>query len=292
VKIAVFGRKFDKSFESSIKTFFKIFCKKKADIHIFQPFYEFVKTFTNLDICVSNTFESFEQIDNGFDFFFSFGGDGTFLEAVRFVRDKGIPLIGINTGRLGFLANIAKEDILPSLNLLFDGKYKVEKRKLIQLSCEKNPFNDFPYALNEVTVQKKGTSMISVTAFINEEFINTYWTDGLIVSTPTGSTAYSMSVGGPVVVPSCRTVLISPIASHNLSVRPMVVPDDFNMTLKIKSRPENFLVTIDSRTCELPSEIEIFLQPAHFEINMLSPDNNSFYQTMRNKLMWGLDIRN
>jgi NAD+ kinase len=240
MKIAVYGRKFDKTFTSNIAIFFDFLMKKKADVHVYQPFYEYVAKLTNLGNTVS-TFQTHEQITKDFDFFFSFGGDGTFLEAVRYVRDKNIPLIGINTGRLGFLANIAKENISDSLQLLFAGNYTSEKRSLIEYSCANHIFSDFPYALNEVTVQKKDTSMLTITVDINNEYLNTYWTDGLIISTPTGSTAYSMSAGGPILSPTCNNIIISPIASHNLSVRPIVVPDNYIMKLKIESRPANFL---------------------------------------------------
>jgi NAD+ kinase len=188
MKIAVFGRKFDKTFTSNIEVFFDFLMKNNADIHVYQPFHEYVNQLTNLNIPAS-TFQTHEQIKNDFDFFFSFGGDGAFLEAVRFVRDKNIPLIGINTGRLGFLANISKENIFDSLQLLFTKNYTSEKRSLIEYSCANHIFSDFPYALNEVTVQKKDTSMLTITVDINNEYLNTYWTDGLIISTPTGSTA-------------------------------------------------------------------------------------------------------
>jgi NAD+ kinase len=291
VKIAVFGRKFDKSFESGLHTFFDDICKYQAEYYIYEPFYEFLKNTSALSLCVPGTFKSFNEISSDFDFFFSLGGDGTFLEAVSYVRKSGVPIIGINTGRLGFLANIAQEEISDSLKNLFTGNYVIEERNLIAFKMRDNPF-EFPYALNEVTIQKRDTSLITVDVEIDGAFLNSYWTDGLIISTPTGSTAYSMSAGGPIVAPDCRVLIISPIASHNLTVRPIVVNDVYEIKLKVHSRSGQFLATLDSKSCALGPDTEISLKIADFPTRIVRLPNHTFYNTIRKKLMWGADIRN
>jgi len=292
MKIAVFGRKFEKSLETGLLVFFDKLCQFNADIYVHQPFLEFLRNNSYLNVCNYLTFESQEEITKDFDFFFSLGGDGTFLEAVRYVRDKGIPMAGINIGRLGFLANIAQEEIGKSLEDIFSGNYSIEHRSLIEFSSEVNLFSDFPYGLNEVTVQKLNNSLITIETAINGNYLNTYWTDGLIISTPTGSTAYSMSVGGPILSPECRSFIISPIASHNLSVRPIIIPDSFEIILKVHSRSGRVLATIDSKSGDFDSGTEIKLKLADFKILMVQLPNHSFYRTIRKKLMWGADIRN
>ncbi len=292
MKIAVFGRKFDKSFEAGLQIFFDKICRQNAEIHIYEPFLKFLETIPSFNICKPETFKSNKQIEADFDFFFSLGGDGTFLEAVQYVRDSNIPIIGINTGKLGFLANIAQEEINKSLDNIFSGNYSIEERSLIAIATPSNPFDDFPYGLNEVTIQKRDNSLITIDVEINGDFLNTYRTDGLIISTPTGSTAYSMSVGGPILAPDCKAMIISPIASHNLTVRPIVITDVFELKLRVQTRSSKFLVTIDSRSHELSTNIPIIIKLANFKIHMVRLPNHTFYNTIRKKLMWGADIRN
>ncbi len=292
MKIALFGRKFDQVFDEYLQTFLEVITQRGIRVFVFGTFNTFIKDRLNKEFNISGVFTNESEITHDFDFMFSFGGDGTFLEAVNLVRDKKIPIIGINTGRLGFLANICKEEIEQSVNKLFNKQFYIEERRLLQLTCDENPFTDFPYALNEISIQKKGTSMVTVHVYIGEQFLNSYWTDGLIVSTPTGSTAYSMSVGGPIVSPDCKNFIISPIASHNLSVRPIVINDDKEITLKVESRDKSFQVTLDSRHFEIDKEIEIKLKVADFAIKMLQLEGNGFYNTIRNKLLWGIDKRN
>ena len=232
------------------------------------------------------------QIKNDFNFFFSFGGDGTFLEAVRYVRDTKVPILGINTGRLGFFANVAREEISESLDMVLNGSFTIEERSLIHFDSPSNPFVDFPFGLNEFTVQKRDSSLITIDTKINENYLNTYWTDGLIISTPTGSTAYSMSVGGPIVAPDCRALIISPIASHNLTVRPIVITDNNIIKLKIEGRSKHFMATLDSRSFEFDTGTELELSLAAFSISIVKLSGHSFYKTIRKKLMWGADIRN
>ncbi len=292
MKIAVFGRKLEKGFEQGLKVFFDKINQVASEVYIYEPFYEFLKTNSTLNIIPSQTFNSHLQVKSDFNFFFSFGGDGTFLEAVRYVRDTKVPIIGINTGRLGFLANVAQEDISQSIDMLFGGNFTIEERSLIKFDSSSNPFIDFPYGLNEFTVQKRDSSLITIDTKINDSYLNTYWTDGLIISTPTGSTAYSMSVGGPIVAPDCRALIISPIASHNLTVRPIVITDNNIIKLKIEGRSKHFMATLDSHSYEFDTGAELELKLADFSISIVRLTGHSFYKTIRKKLMWGADIRN
>jgi NAD+ kinase len=292
MKIAVFGRKFDQCFGPGLKLFIEKLNKYGAEIHIYKPFSEFLLDNNDINFSKKHFFNDHAQITPDFNFFFSLGGDGTFLDAVTYVRNKGIPIIGINTGRLGFLANIAQEEISGSIDCLMSGNFSIEERSLIQFNAPENPFSDFPYALNDITVQKKDSSLITIDALVDGQELNKYWTDGLITSTPTGSTAYSLSTGGPIVAPDCKALIISPIASHNLTVRPMVITDDREITLKIHSRSGHFMVTLDSRPNEFKSGTEIRLKIANFKVKIARLPNHTFFETIRKKLMWGVDIRN
>jgi len=292
MKIAVFGRKFDAKFENYLNTFLEETSILQASVYFFEPFYEAISSQSEIKFSISGFFNTEIEITTDFNYIFSFGGDGTFLETVNLVRDKNIPIIGINTGRLGFLANISKEEIKESVHKIFNNEFYVEERRLIQFSSENKQFGEFPFALNEVSVQKKGTTMITVHVYVGSRFLNSYWTDGLIISTPTGSTAYSLSVGGPIVSPDCNVFIISPIASHNLSVRPIVINDDNEIRLVIESRDQTFLATLDSQHIELSQGTEIKLKLAPFSIKMIQIEENNFYNTIRNKLLWGIDKRN
>lgn len=226
------------------------------------------------------------------DLVISIGGDGTMLKSVTLVRDSQVPVVGINSGRLGFLANISKNEIDSALMQLFAGEFEYEYRSLIEIVSDTKEFAEFPFALNEITVQKRLSSMVTVRVDIDGEYLSTYLTDGLIVSTPTGSTAYSLSVGGPIVFPSTGVFTVAPIAGHNLSMRPVVVPDTVHIRLQIESRQGSCLVTADNRCVELPSPIELLLRKSDFCFRMVRFGNNTFSNTIRNKLMWGADVRN
>jgi len=291
MKIAIFGKKFDDAFEACLNEFLLLACSDQNEIFIYKPFYDFIAANTCLKIHKPVPFLNHSDLPDSIDFFFTFGGDGTFLDAVKFVRNKNIPLIGINTGRMGFLANIPKNKVSESLHLLFSGKYSVEKRKMIAFDTLDNPFIDFPYGLNEITVQKSNNSLINIYIEVNGIYLHTYYTDGIIISTPTGSTAYSMSAGGPIMTPDCNALIISPIASHNLSVRPIVIPGEFEIKLTIESRNYKFLATIDSQTAEMKSGTVIKLAPAPFTINTIIFHTHHFFNTIRDKLHWGADIR-
>ena len=227
------------------------------------------------------------------DFIFCIGGDGTLLNTLTVVKDAKIPVLGINTGRLGFLSSIAAEEIDHALELLKQGKFEIEQRTLLQLNLENPLFGEVPYALNEVVALKRDTStMVILQVYIDDEFLNTYWADGLIIATPTGSTAYSLSCGGPIVLPDSGNFAITPISPHNLNVRPIVIPDKSVIRIKMDGRSENFLLGLDSRSQIIDAPAEISVEKANFGLHLLRFEHYHFMKTLRNKLNWGLDSRN
>jgi NAD+ kinase len=239
------------------------------------------------------TFNSAADLDDSIDCLISLGGDGTLLDTVTLVQNKGIPVLGINYGRLGFLANIGKEDLHVAIRALANRTYVKEKRTLIHLDANIPIFNNMPYALNEFTLQKKdSSSMIKINTYLNGEFLNTYWADGLIVATPTGSTGYSLSCNGPIVFPDSGSFVITPISPHNLNIRPIVVPDNNIISFDIEGRTDSIICTLDSRRVVVPKEIQLAVKKENFCINLIRLNENNFLQTLRNKLSWGLDKRN
>ena len=293
MKVAIYGRNFEDSFNDSILSLFEILESNKAEIIIYKAFYNFIKSKVKIDIPDINFFTKPEDIKKDFDILLSIGGDGTFLESIIFIKDSKIPIAGINSGRLGFLANISKNEMKSALKKILKKSYSFEERELIQLETENKLFGDYNFALNELTVQKKdSSSMITVHVYSKGKFLNTYWVDGLIISTPTGSTAYSLSAGGPIVVPSAQNFIITPLAPHNLTVRPLVVPNNQELTLKVEGRDKNFLISLDHRYETLTSSIELKIKKAKFTIRMLKHDDRTFFSTLREKLMWGVDKRN
>jgi len=222
------------------------------------------------------------------------GGDGTMLAAVSIIRDSGIPIAGINFGRLGFLANIQKNDIEKALAEILSGNYSIQPRALLSVeTADSDLFQGENFALNDITVFRYDTSsMITVDAKINKELLNSYWADGLIIATPTGSTAYSLSCGGPIIMPGSGNFVITPISPHNLNVRPIVVSDSITLHLKIESRTENFILSCDSKSETLPVDTELIIKKAPFSINLIRLENDSYFSTLREKLLWGIDVRN
>ena len=226
---------------------------------------------------------------------FTIGGDGTFLRAVTYIRSLDIPVLGINTGRLGFLATIQKENIKESIELLIKKEYTVQERTLLQIETSPNTgeFSDLNFALNEITIARRNTtSMIGVKTYLNNEYLTNYWADGLIVSTPTGSTGYSLSCDGPVVLPGSKNLIITPIAPHNLNARPLVISDDTTIQLEVSAREKDYLISLDSRIATVPQNTKIYIQKAPFTIKSILPKNQSFLKTLRGKLLWGEDTRN
>ena len=239
------------------------------------------------------TFNSYTDFITGIDMAISIGGDGTFLKCVSYVRSSGVPILGINTGRLGFLADTNTSDFERTIDRIKEKDYSFQKRSLIQVETEENIFGDRNLALNELAVHKKDTaSMITVEAYLGEEYLNSYWADGLLVGTPTGSTAYSLSCGGPIIYPGCGVHFLTPIAAHNLNVRPVVVPDHIPITLKVIGRDRTFLLTLDSHSKPVKNGTEIRLLKADFTINVVKFSENGFFKTIREKMMWGIDQRN
>ena len=256
-----------------------------------ENFYIFLEKNMRLSSRIE-TFKSYLDLQSNVDLMFSIGGDGTLLKAVTYVRKSNIPIMGINTGRLGFISSISAGQIDDAINDILKKKYSINERILLELKTDKNLFKDKNFALNEVAVSKKDTSsMIRIDAYIQDEFLNTYWADGLVVSTPTGSTGYSLSCGGPIIMPGTNNIIITPNAPHNLNVRPIVVNDDSVIKLKVEDRDQLALVSLDSRSEAFDSGTELIIKKADFKIQLIQPQNNSFTSTIRNKLMWGLDKR-
>ena len=239
-------------------------------------------------------FSSHNDLDSSIDLMITIGGDGTLLRSITFVRDLGIPIIGINTGRLGFLATLNQEILNVELKKILKAEFDVEERSLLEVSIGNNQnFSDFNFALNEVSVGRKNTtSMIEIKTILDGEYLNTYWADGLIVSTPTGSTGYSLSCGGPIMTPSSQTFSITPIAPHNLNARPLVISDEIKIELSVEGREKSHLLSLDSQIISLKNNVKIKIKKANYKIKLASINNNSFYKTLRNKLLWGEDRRN
>lgn len=245
------------------------------------------------DVREVEAFTGSNDLVRDLDFVFSIGGDGTLLETVTFVGNRETPIVGINAGRLGFLAIVQTTEINQALENLFSGNYKVEKRSLIKLISDKDLFQGLNFAVNEFAILKKdSSSMIVVHAFLNGEFLNSYWADGLIVSTPTGSTGYSMSCGGPLVLPESNNFIVTPVSPHNLNVRPLVLPDTCELSFKIEDREKNFLVALDSRSIPVSPTIELKVKKEDFSLMLVSFEGSDFISTIRKKLHWGLDVRN
>jgi NAD+ kinase len=261
----------------------------------------------NVEIYIQSSFDTFlsqtfdyhpektsvmEEDVSRLDLVLSVGGDGTFLRTALQMNKSSIPILGVNTGRLGFLADVSANQIDEALDELFRGDYEVEVRALLRLCTVEHAFSGFNYALNEIAVLKRDTSsMITIHTFLNDDYFTSYQADGLVVASPTGSTAYSMSVNGPILLPQNRNIILSPVAPHSLNVRPIVIPDDYTITLKIESRTNSFLVSLDGRSEDMPVGITLKINKADFGTHVVKRFNHTFYQTLREKLMWGKDSR-
>jgi NAD+ kinase len=294
MKVAIFGRFYNESTTVSVERLFAYLLKQDIEAYIETEFFNLIKSESpNFDDYTA--FKTFDTLDKSYDFLVSIGGDGTILRAIIFVKDMGIPIIGINTGRLGFLATIQVDQIENAIQNIIDGKYKISERSL--LSVETSPENEdiktLNFALNEVAISRKNTtSMITVETYLDGEYLTSYWSDGLIVSTPTGSTGYSLSCGGPVITPSTNSFVLAPIAPHNLSARPLIIPDSTVIELRVAGREESHLVSLDSRITTLDNGTLIKIKKADFKIKMIDLLNESFLDTLRKKLLWGEDKRN
>lgn len=291
MKIAIYGGNTERNKSRYIELLLQRLSEVSADVYIYKPLYEFLEHELPLKFNYK-TFEEHADLIGTIDYLFSIGGDGTFLSTLNFIKDSGIPVLGINTGRLGFLANVAQTEIDMAIDALMEKKFHIEKRILISVEQPSNLFEDFSYGLNEFTISKKNAlSMITTHTYINGEYLNSYFGDGLIIATPTGSTAYSMSCGGPLVMPGSENFIITPIAPHNLNVRPLVISDNNIITLKMESRNNQYLASIDSKVQTVDASIEITLKKADFHINLIQLENQNFFNTIRNKLLWGAHSR-
>lgn len=238
-------------------------------------------------------FSSFSDFASGIDLVVSLGGDGTFIQSVNYVRNSGVPIVGINTGRLGFLANISKDSMTEAFEKLQNKQFEYQKRSLLRVETASNHFGDANIALNEVTVSRKDSSaMLTVHATLDDEYMNSYWADGLIISTPTGSTAYNLACGGPIIDPQCQLHVVTPIAPHNLNVRPIVVPDSTVIKLSVEGRSRNYLLSLDGNSVNIKQREEVLIRKADFMINVIKIDGHNFLDTIRNKMLWGIDRRN
>ncbi|NVK63139.1 MAG: NAD kinase [Flavobacteriales bacterium] len=241
----------------------------------------------------TDEFSSYKDLEEGIDLSFSIGGDGTFMKNVKYIRDSGVPVLGINTGRLGFLANVGRDQIQEAMDLVNRKQYVHQKRSMIKVETEDNIFGDDNVALNEIVLQKKDTStMVTVHAELEGKYLNSYWADGLIVATPSGSTAYSLSCGGPIITPGCQVHILTPIAPHNLNVRPMVVPDHMPIKLSVEGRSRKYLASLDGHSKSIRQGEELIVRKADFMINVIKFEDNNFLDTIRNKMLWGIDRRN
>jgi len=292
MKIAIFGQAYQTNSEDSLEILLDYLSNHKIKTFIEKEFQkEIIK---NSDLSVSHL-NAFNQLDPTFDLMISIGGDGTILRAITKVGDLSIPIVGINTGRLGFLATIQPEYITQAMDEIRSGNYDISERTL--LCVETDPPNKeieaINYALNEVAVSRKNTtSMITVDTKLNDEFLTSYWSDGLIISTPTGSTGYSLSCGGPIITPQANSIVLTPIAPHNLNVRPLVIPDNTEIKLKVDGREDQYLISLDSRIATLPNSAVVTIKKAPFKIKMIELLDESFIDTLRKKMFWGEDRRN
>lgn len=289
MKFAIFGNTYQAKKSSHAKELFRLLEKHRAELYICRDFYHFLTNDLKLDIKDATLFDGdhFEA-----DMVISIGGDGTFLKAAGRVGRKNIPILGINTGRLGFLADVSPEEMEETFNEIHKGQYNVEERSVLQLSSNKKKMEILLYALNDIAILKRdSSSMITIHTSINDAYLATYQADGLIIATPTGSTAYSLSVGGPIIVPHSNTIAITPVAPHSLNIRPIVIRDDWKITLDVESRSHNFLVSIDGSSESFTENDRITINRADYTIKVVKRLNHVFFDTLRSKMMWGIDSR-
>lgn len=293
MKIAVYGREFNDSVLPYVQEVFDVLYESGAEAVVYSKYFDFIRG-RNVKLSASvGTFEGNLDLLNGVDVLLSLGGDGTLLDTLSLIRDSGIPVIGINFGRMGFLASINKEEIRKAITALRYKEFTIDQRTLLSLESKHGLFEDENFALNDITIHKRDNSaMMIIHAYMNDEFVNSYWADGLIIATPTGSTAYSLSCGGPIIYPGAQNLVITPIAAHNLNVRPLVVPDDVSLVFEIEARSAKFLVSCDSRTEIVDRSVKIILKKAAFYVNLVRLNNESYLTTLRKKLLWGIDSRN
>lgn len=292
MKVAIYGRRFNTRVVPFLQHLFDSLLKKGIDVVVYDKFHDFIHDQVSLSKA-PDTFSAGDYLSGKVDIMFSLGGDGTLLDTVTLIRDSNIPVLGINFGRLGFLASINKDAIDGAIESLVQKQYTLDKRSLLSIESAFNPFGADNFALNDITFHKRDTSaMIIIHAYLNNEFLNSYWADGLIVATPTGSTAYSLSCGGPIVMPSSGNIVVTPIAPHNLNVRPIVLSDSNELSFEIEGRSSKYRLSCDSRTEVVDTSVKTVVKKAPFEINLIRLHQENYLETLRNKLLWGIDTRN
>ncbi|MGZ5197679.1 MAG: NAD kinase [Kaistella sp.] len=288
--IAVYARSTKDNEPKYIEQIHSFLKNEKINLIIYEPYYKFLKE-KNFNL-ILNTYNTSEELISKADYVISLGGDGTMLETLALIRQSGVPVLGVNTGRLGFLASVNKTELTRAIKKLVKEKFTLDKRELIELEGCDNCFDGVNYALNEFTIHKKDSSaMISIDTYVDGVFLNSYFADGLIVSTPTGSTAYSLSCGGPIMIPDSENFIITPIAPHNLNVRPIIISNNKQLSFKVMGRSDSFNISLDSRSAQVPSSTELKVKRANFRFNMINLEGQHFFTTLRNKMMWGIDKR-
>jgi NAD+ kinase len=292
MKIAIYGRPFNNTVLPYVQQVFTALEQHDVEIFVFDE----LATFLNGKLTLakpSQSFNRYQPLKGLIDVLLTLGGDGTLLDTVAFIRDSGIPVIGINFGRLGFLASISKNDIASAIYAVVNKQFTLDSRALLKIEADQPVFDGDRFALNDITFHKRDDSaMITIHAYMNDELLNSYWCDGIIISTPTGSTAYSLGCGGPMVLPQSGNIIVTPVAPHNLNVRPIVLSDDNVLSFEVEGRHASYLVSVDSRTVIIDKNVKFYVRKAASELNLIRLNNESYLTTLRNKLMWGIDARN
>ena len=291
MRIAIFGKTLSAENKPYMTRLFEELQRHGAEVTVYKPFWELVADCCPQGLACS-AFSHHQELKA--DMLFSIGGDGTILDTVPLLGDSGIPVLGINMGRLGFLSSVAKDEIAKAIQVVAEGRFTTERRALLELVSPQGVFpGGVNYALNEINIIRNPEhSLLAIKVFVDDVFLNTYWGDGILMATPTGSTAYSLSAGGPILTPDSRSFVITPIAAHNLTVRPIVIPDDSVVRIHAEGREKQFVFSMDSRTCALDTSIELVVKKADFPIRTVRMEGSDFFSTIRNKLMWGKDNRN
>lgn len=293
MKVAIFGLKFGPDFHKSIYKIFELLNRNGCEIYVYEEFLRTIEQALFFTPKITGTFINSFKMPDDLDLMISIGGDGTMLESVPYAVLANLPVVGINSGRLGFLTSVSENTLQDALNEIMEGRTSIESRTLIEVSSSSNRFGNLNIALNELTIMRVNTSsMISINVYLNDDFLNTYWSDGLIIATPTGSTAYSLSAGGPIITPGSGNFVLTPVSPHNLSVRPIVINDNSIIRIKADGRENNFLASLDYRQACVPFEEELIIKKSTKQLKLLKLSNTSFFSALRSKLLWGMDKRN
>ena len=291
MNVGIHGRDFQQKSNRFIEKLLDILIGYKATVSVSSKFLKHVKS-SKINSYNLKVFEASDSL-KALDFFISLGGDGTLLESVTYIGKAEVPILGINTGRLGFLATVSREDVEKSLENIFKGNYKIDERTVLKLVSDPVLFDGLSFALNDFTIMKKDTSsMITVHVFVDGELLNSYWSDGIIVATPTGSTGYSLSCGGPLVYPKSESFILTPVSPHNLTARPIVLSDNSEITFQIEGRSKKFLISMDSRFETIDDSVKLKLKKEKFKVKLIQLHDYHYFSTLRQKLNWGIDIRN